>query len=143
MFVYAAVLRVNSGNLLVRDFENNQEVLVHFRNARNFRPGDHIRIEFNGQMTHSIPPQITAISIQRIPHPVPPSQSRPTETRATVLQRRNNSLLVRDMSNNRQLAVNTPHAHHFCVGQRIIVKYDSIIMNNPPEINAIDITTVC
>jgi len=143
MFMNAIVLQVNSGNLLVRDFENNQEVLVHFRDTRGFRPGDHIRIEFNGQMTKSIPPQITATSILRMQHPAPPSPSRPTETRATIIQRRGNSLLVREMNNNRQLAVRTPHAHHFCVGQRIVVKYDTIIMNNPPEVNAIDITAIC
>lgn len=143
MFMNATVIRVNSGNLLVKDLENNQEVLVHYQNTRGLCPGDRIRIEFNGQMTRSIPPQITAISIQRIQHPTPPSQSVPTETRATILQRRNNSLLVRDMSNNRQLVVNTRHAHHFCIGQRITVKYDIIIMNNPPEINAIEITAIC
>lgn len=143
MYMNATVLRVNTGNLLVRDLKNHQEVLVHYRNTRGFSPGNHIRIEFNGQMTPSIPPQITAISIQVIRDPAPPPQSRPSEVRAIVLQRRRTSLLVRDMGNNRQLVVNTPHSHHFCIGQRIVVKHDRIIMNNPPEINAIDITTMC
>lgn len=143
MFITAVILQVNSGNLLVRDFDNNQEILVHLRDSRGFRIGEQIRIGFNGQMTRSIPPQITATSIQRIQNPAPPSQSRPTEIRATVLQRRSNSLLVRDMQTNNQLVVNTSHARHFCVRQRIIVTYDSITMNNPPEVNAIDITAIC
>lgn len=143
MFIMAIILQVNSGNLMVRNFENNQEILVHFRDSRNFRSDEHVRIEFNGQMTLSIPPQITAISILRIHHPTPPSPPRSTEMRATVLQRRANSLLVRNMSNNRQLIVNTPHARHFCARQRIIVRYNSIIMNNPPEVTAIDITAIC
>lgn len=148
VYINAIIIRINSNNILVRDLETNQEILVHFRNSRQFRPGERVEIEFNGQMTHSIPPQITATSIKRIqqpapPAPTPPSQSRPTEIRVTILQVRQNSLLVRDMSNNRQLVVNTRHANHFCRNQRIVVTYDVIIMSNPPEINAIDITSLC
>lgn len=147
VFINAIIIRINANNILVRDLDTNQEILVHYCNSRQFRLGERIRIEFTGQMTLSLPPQISAISIQRIgqpaPPPPPPCQSRPTETRATIQQVRRNSLLVRDMSNNRQLVVNTPHANHFCRNQRIIVTHDSIIMNNPPEINAIAITALC
>jgi len=144
MIMTATVIRVDSGSLLVRDLRNGMEVLVFFRNARRFSPGDRVRITYNGAMTSSIPPQITATSIQRIQGAAPPPPpSRPTETRATILQRRRNSLLVRDMSNNRQLLVHFANAHHFCTGQRIIIQSDTIVMGNPPEINAIDITPVC
>lgn len=144
MIMTATALRVDDRSLLVMDNRNNQEVLVHFRNARMFSPGDRISITFNGQMTHSIPPQITATSIRLIQSAQPPpSQSRPSEMNATVIQRRNNSLLVRDMSNNRQILVHSPHSSHFCVGQRIVIQYDTIVMNNPPEVTAIDINPVC
>lgn len=139
----ATVLRVNAGSLLVKD-SIHQEVLVHFRNARRFSQGDHIRITFNGQMTRSIPPQITATSIQRIHNPAPrPPQSTPTKIRAVILQKRRGSLLVRNISNNRQLLVHSPHSRHYCTGQRIAVQYDAMIMNNPPEVNAIDIEPIC
>lgn len=141
MTMIATVLRVNPRNLLVMDSEFNQEVMVHFGDTRRFSSGDRIRITFNGQMTQSIPPQITATSIQRIQGP---PQSTPAETRAVILRiNRNSSLLVRDLSNNRQLLVHSPHARHYCPGQRIIIRYNSIVMNNPPEINATDINPLC
>lgn len=146
MIMNAIVLRVDSGSLLVRDLEINQEVLVFFRDARRFSPGNRIRITFSGAITRSIPPQITATSIERIPgqtNPPRPPGPAPSETRATVLQRRRGSLLVRNMNNNQQLLVHTPHAHHFCARQRIIVRHDTILMNNPPEVHAIDITAIC
>lgn len=144
MIMNATVIRSDPDSLLVRDLSNGNEVKVWTRNARNFSPGETIRITFNGAMTRSIPPQITAISIQRIPTPTPPPQSKPSETRAVVLQIRQNSLLVRERANsNRQLLVQYPYAHHFCVGQQIIVQYDTITMNNPPEIHAVDIRPVC
>jgi len=143
MIITATVIRVNSGSLLVRDVSNGMEILVFFRDTRRFSPGNLVRITYNGQMTHSIPPQITATSIQRIQGSTQPPQSTPSETRATVLQRRRNALLVRDMSNNRQLLVHFSNAHHFCVGQRITIRHDTIRMNNPPEVNAIDIAPIC
>lgn len=149
MTIDATVIRTDTRSLLVRNRSNNQEILVHYNNTRGFSNGDVIRITFNGQMTNSIPPQITATSIQKMqgpgPSPTPPRppQSIPAQTRATVLQRRREALLVRDMSNNRQLLVHTPYAHHFCVRQRILIRHDTIVMNNPPEINAIEITPIC
>jgi len=145
MTMYATVISTSPGSLLVRDFETNMEVRVFYRQANRFRTGDRIRITFSGAMTHSIPPQITATSIQRIqsfprPEPRPPEMP---EIRAVVLQRNRNSLLVRDTRDNRQIRVNTPHAHHFCVGQRIVVRYDVITMGNPPQVNAADINPIC
>jgi len=142
MHMNATVIRSNQGNLLVSDSSNGMEVLVLTRDARRFSPGDVVRITYNGQMTHSIPPQISATSIQRISS-APPHQSTPAETRAQILQRRHNSLLVRDIRNGRQLLVHFDNAQHFCPGQRVIIRHDTIIMNNPPEINAIDIIPLC
>lgn len=147
MTMNATVLRTDSDNMLVRDDNTGDEVRVNTRDARRFSPGDLVSITYSGAMTRSIPPQISAISIRkrarpsRPPEPAPPPG--PTEMRAVILVRRRNSLLVRDMSNNRQALVNFPHAHHFCVGQRIMVRYDTIKLGNPPVINAIDISPIC
>ena len=152
MIMNAAVIQVRPENLLVRDLSNNQEVMVHFRNSNRFSAGDHVRITYDGKMTLSIPPQITASSIQlnrpsnppRPPRPPqPPQPPIPAETRAAVTQIGRDFLLVRGLQDNRLMRVNYVHAHHFCVGQRVIVKHDTIIMNNPPEVNAIDITPLC
>lgn len=140
MIMTATVRQTNFRNLLVVDSSTNQEVLVHFRDSHRFSLDDHITITFNGQMTRSIPPQITAISIQRI---TPPSQSIPTETRAVIIKKRQDSLLVRELNHNRRLIVHTPHTRHYCERQRIIIKYDRIVMNNPPEVTAIDIAPIC
>lgn len=142
MIMNATVIRVQPGNLLVNDLSGNQEVLVHYRNSNRFSVGDSVRITHPGRMTHSIPPQISATSIQRI-QPALPSGSAPAETRAVILQINRGFLLVRDLRNNNRMRVNFAHTHHFCVGQRITVKHHSIIMNNPPEVNAIDITPIC
>lgn len=157
MIMNATVTQVRPENLLVNDLSNNQEVLVHFRFSNQFSVGDNIQITYNGIMTRSIPPQITASSIQlhrlsglpRPPMPPqpwppePPRPSEPTETRAAVTQKGRRFLIVRDLRNNRHMRVNYAHAHHFCIGQRVIVKYDTIVMNNPPEVQAIDIEPIC
>lgn len=148
MIMNATVIRVRPRNLLVRDISNNQEVQVNYSRPNRFSAGDNIRITYDGRMTFSIPPQISARSIQlthqRPPDPPrPPLPPMPSETRAVVTRRGLGFLLVRDLRNNRQMRVNFAHAHHFCIGQRIVVRHDAIIMNNPPEINAIDITPLC
>lgn len=139
MIMTATVIRQDSGSLRVRDEQTNQDVLVMFRGNQRFAPGERVRITFNGAMTPSIPPRITATSIQRVRDPVPQV---PREIRAIILQRRQNSLVVRD-ANNRRMNVNYAFAHHFCVGQRVIIRHNSIIMNNPVEVNATDIRPVC
>lgn len=145
MVMIATVIQIESRGLLVRDSATGNEVRVFVNNPRRFSRGDRVRITYSGAMTHSIPPQITALAIQRMqdPAPHPPSHSSPSEMRAIVLQRRSNALLVRDMRNNRQALVNYRYAHHFCNGQRITVHYDMIRMNNPVEISARDITPIC
>lgn len=145
MILDAIVHQVNWNNLLVREVGTNQEILVNFQNSRRFSRGDCVRIVHTGQMTMSIPPQISAISIQttNCRPPMPPPSLGPSEMTVTILQTRRNELLVRDIRNNRQMIVRTPYVHHFCRGQRIIVAYDTIRMNNPPEVNAIDIRPIC
>lgn len=141
MTMDAIVLQVNPGSLLVRDLSNNNEVLVNFRDSRRFSVGDNVRITYTGAMTFSIPPQITATSITRIP--ARPPQTVLSEMRGVVLMRRRNQLVVRDTSNNRQVIVNTQNANFFCVGQRILVRYDTMFIDNIPVINAIEIMPVC
>ena len=72
MTMEATILQVYSANtcsqwgadLLVLDASNNQEVLVHTSySARCFSAGNRIRIQYNGVMTASLPPQISAESI--------------------------------------------------------------------------------
>lgn len=64
--MFAIVQEVRPDSLLVRDRRTRQDVLVHTPIARQFRPGDLVRILFSGAMTMSIPPQITAVRICRI-----------------------------------------------------------------------------
>lgn len=146
MTMTATVIQVGPQSLLVRNEENNEEVLVNFRNSNRFSVGDRIRITFNGQMTFSIPPQITATSIQRLGSisPAPPSpQLRPSEMRAVVLQTGRNFLIVRNTRTGQQMRVEYIHAHHFCIRQQIIVRYDTITMTTPPTVTATDILPVC
>ena len=66
MIMMATVLSTQRGNLLVFDFSNRQQVQVNTNIAFRFYPGDLVRIRYNGAMTMSIPPQISATSIVRI-----------------------------------------------------------------------------
>lgn len=151
MILNTIVQQVNMNSLLVREIGSNNEYQVNVFNARRFSRGDCVRIIHTGQMTLSIPPQISAISVQRIecdpvrpPVPSrPPVSSRPSEMTAIILQRRRHELLVRDVFNNRQIVVRTINADHFCEGQRIVVTYDTMRMNNPPEVDAISIRAIC
>ncbi len=67
MTMNATVQTVENGQLLVCDMETNQDVVVHTSCAYRFCPGDRVCIEFNGAMTMSIPPQISATCIKRMP----------------------------------------------------------------------------
>lgn len=64
----ATVREVCPYHLLVCDHSTDQVVLVHTRNACHFSCGDCVCIYFNGAMTASIPPQITACCIRHVPH---------------------------------------------------------------------------
>ena len=67
MTMRALVLRVQRGRLLVLDLEICQQVVVITPNAQRFCRGNIIRIWYNGVMTNSIPPQISAWNIVRLP----------------------------------------------------------------------------
>lgn len=67
MIMQAAVIEVQRGRLLVLDLETRQRVIVHTPNAHRFRPGNLVRIRYNGMMTNSLPPQITAQGITVLP----------------------------------------------------------------------------
>ena len=66
MLMIATVLRARPFNLLVRDHATWRNVVVHTPTAQRFFPGDLVRIWYSGAMTQSLPPQITAIRIQRV-----------------------------------------------------------------------------
>lgn len=54
----------NTSQVLVTDNANGQQVLVNTSyNTGNLTAGDQVRIVFNGVMTASLPPQISAQSI--------------------------------------------------------------------------------
>lgn len=66
MLLIATVERVQPGRLVVRDRRTFRTVLVRTFQTRCIFPGDVISILYNGIMTQSIPPQITAIAIRRL-----------------------------------------------------------------------------
>ena len=66
MVMVATVLSTQRSNMLVFDFSNRQQVQVNTNDTFRFCPGDLVRIRYNGAMTMSIPPQISATSIVRI-----------------------------------------------------------------------------
>jgi len=142
MTIDATVLEVYNDRLLVRDLSNNQEIMVYSRDARSFSPGNIIRIIFNGQMTLSIPPQITAISIQRIPRPVTPPPSASSELRATVIQRSCDSILVREIGTNNPFLVEYQNSCRFSVGQNLVIQYETIFLNVPPALSRIVATNI-
>ena len=60
----ATVVRAWGTQVLVTDNANGQEVLVNTNySTGNLMAGEQVRIVFNGVMTASIPPQISAQSI--------------------------------------------------------------------------------
>lgn len=140
MVMIAVVTKVNPESLLVRNVANNEEVHVNLRNPSQFSVGDRVRIIFSGQMTRSIPPQITATSIQRIG--AAPPKPEPTRIRAIVLQTMRGSILAWDLQNNRLVRVDTPNAGQFRAGQLVNIGFDTITLETPPRITAITITPI-
>ena len=67
MIMCATILEVQRDRLLVRDNSTSQIVAVNTRFSCNFRVNNRVKIFYNGIMTMSIPPQINAIRIFRIP----------------------------------------------------------------------------
>ena len=66
MVLIGRVERVEPGRLVVRDRQTERRVIVHARNTRCYFPGDLLHILYSGVMTHSNPPQISAIAIRRL-----------------------------------------------------------------------------
>ncbi len=65
MTLCATVRSVREDSLVVFDCATAQEIVVHTSRARCFFAGERVVIRFNGVMTASIPPQITATCISR------------------------------------------------------------------------------
>lgn len=141
MILNATVLETTRSTLLVRDSVSGEEILVNSPNAQFFNPGDTVRIVFDGRMTLSIPPQISATSIQRTASGGHGSGA--SEMRAVVLQKGNGFLLVRNLADNAQYRVTYSMAHHFCVRQRVNIQYNTLTLTSPPTITAVDITPIC
>ena len=60
----ATVVQAWGSQVLVTDNSNSQEVLVNTNNSTtNLAAGDQVRIVYDGIMTASLPPQISAQSI--------------------------------------------------------------------------------
>lgn len=66
MTMTADVLENNGQSLLVRDWETGQEVLVHLPHPCRLCPGDRVCIRYDGVMTMSLPPQISAQSVRKL-----------------------------------------------------------------------------
>ena len=62
----AVVCQVQEGSLLVCSQDTGQQVRVHTSCAHCYAAGDHICIHYNGVMTASIPPQISAQCIHKV-----------------------------------------------------------------------------
>ena len=62
----ALVIEVREDALLVRDQSTCQEVQVNTSCAHCYSAGDRICIHYNGAMTASIPPQISADCIHKV-----------------------------------------------------------------------------
>ncbi len=66
MIMIAMVREVRPNQLVVRDRANFQSVVVNTNDTRCFSVGDIVSILYNGVMTKSLPPQISAIRIRRL-----------------------------------------------------------------------------
>lgn len=146
MEMIATVVSSDSRGLLVIDAATGQEVFVNYCCPLAFRPGERVHITYTGAMTFSIPPQISATLVvpYRATPTTPPAQTYSEIRRATILQIRRGVLIVRDPGqNNRQVTVNYPYAHHFCVGNRINIQYETAFLNGGYTINATEVFPVC
>ncbi len=61
----ARILDIDNDRLLVMDMKTKQEVAVNTDCVCGFEEGDRIIIFYNGAVTMSIPPQISAIRIRK------------------------------------------------------------------------------
>ncbi len=65
MIMNATIREVRENSLLVCDHATGQDVVVNTQDACCFCVGQRIRIQYNGIMALSLPPQITACRITR------------------------------------------------------------------------------
>lgn len=66
MIMIATIREVWTSRLLVRDHATGQEVMVNTDCTKCLSTGDRVGIWYNGVMTKSLPPQISAIRIRRL-----------------------------------------------------------------------------
>lgn len=69
MFLLAMVISVQRESLLVLDLASQQRIRVIAPSPCCFRRGSLVRIQYDGVMTKSIPPQISAQSITLVQGP--------------------------------------------------------------------------
>jgi len=142
---------INQG-ILIRDESNEQEVMVSVRNTNRYKIGDKCNVIYNGYMTKSIPPQITASNIRILRPPVIPlppiGNIRPPfpqvrEMRARVVRRESNFLIVQNNAGNQVFRIDTNNARFFCTGTQVIIRHRGIAPGQPPRINLVDIFPNC
>lgn len=61
--IRAQVIQVMNCHLCVCDLSTRQTILVNWPCSCHFRVGDYVCIEYDGMMTRSQPPQITASNV--------------------------------------------------------------------------------
>lgn len=174
MQMTATILDITPGrSLLVVDEATGQQVVVNTRNTNRFSINDRIRITYNGVMTRSMPPQITANNIQILNPPRPPARPpvrppvapvppigviprppvspvppigilpAPREMRARVVRREPGFLIVQNNANGQVLRADTPNARFFCPGAQVIIRNNGIVPGLPPRVIATDIVPNC
>ena len=149
--------------ILIRDEDNEQEIMVNVRNTNRFKIGDRCSIAYDGHVIKSVPPQVNASNIQilRPPFiPVPPignirppvgnirppiGNIRPPvrEMRARVVRRESNFLIVQNNADNQVLRIDTNNARFFCPGTQVTIYHRGTTPGQPPRINLVDILPNC
>ena len=133
MIKFATVLEVNPDSLLVRD-SSGQEILVYTRNAQQFTPGDFVRIIYNGAMTLSLPPQISAIFVTLV--------RRGAQVCGEILSLGLDSFVLRD-AEGAHFQVNWEDADSLSAGDNVCVRYDGTMSRSiPPQITGIAVEQV-
>lgn len=66
MILIGTVERVGPGRFVLRERRNGRRVVVFTRQTRCIFPGDLVSVLYNGVMTRSFPPQVTAIAVRRL-----------------------------------------------------------------------------
>ena len=130
MIKFATVLDVNPDSLFVRD-NSGQEILVYAQNAQQFAPGDYVRIIYNGAMTLSLPPQISAIFVTLV--------RRGARICGEILAVGQGNFTLADIEGG-EIQVNYPDASAFSPGDSVCVQYDGrMTLSIPPQIQGISV----